>query len=114
MSGNSKRAILGVVGKAGLQLSGLIAVTTVVWTGIAYGMVEAHKGGYLDGIPRPSDMLHAAAVKTKAFHEAKEQEQLERDEQARQAEEARLLSAPTPRHASRASAAAAQPPPERT
>jgi len=97
MSLNSKRALLGVVGKAGLQLSGLVAVTTVVWTGIAYSMVEAHKRGYFEGVPRPTDLIQAAVARTKQFHDAKEIEQAEREERARRAEEARLLSTAPPR-----------------
>lgn len=70
--GGRRGALLQVFGKSGLQLTGLLVLMTGTWMGVAWGLMEGAKRGYLDGVPTGSELSRWIVGKLRAVHEERD------------------------------------------
>ncbi len=80
--GGRRGALLQVFGRSGLQLTGLLVLMTGAWMGVAWGLMEGAKRGYLDGVPTGSEMSRWMVGKLRAVHAERD-----KDDRAREAED---------------------------
>lgn len=91
--GPSRRSqLLHAFGRGGLQLIGLLTVSTISWVGCAYVVTNARSNSLFQGVPGPAEVSNSAIENIKSYQRTKLASRHEQQAAAAEREEAAIES----------------------
>jgi hypothetical protein len=75
-----RRQWLELIGRGGLQLVWMIVISSGVWAGTIYGMVELKQRGMLDGLPSGNQVLEWMMPKVTSYGDKLREQRRQKEE----------------------------------